>query len=54
MALILSIQIVYGSGKVKSIRNTFSDAVANGIAYVSDVFFEPEGPSLYFHFSGLG
>jgi HAMP domain-containing protein len=35
-------------GKSEKDQVYFSDAVTNGVAYVSDVFFEPEGPSLYF------
>jgi HAMP domain-containing protein/putative methionine-R-sulfoxide reductase with GAF domain len=36
------------TGKSEKNQLYFSEAVNNGIAYVSDVFFEPEGPSLYF------
>ena len=45
---ILSIRMSCELGKVKNHQQYFTDAVANGVAYVSDVFFEPEGPSLYF------
>jgi HAMP domain-containing protein/putative methionine-R-sulfoxide reductase with GAF domain len=35
-------------GRSEKYQKYFTDAVANGVAYVSDVYFEPEGPSLYF------
>ncbi len=35
-------------GQSEKYQKYNSDAVANGVAYASDVFFEPEGPSLYF------
>jgi HAMP domain-containing protein/putative methionine-R-sulfoxide reductase with GAF domain len=35
-------------GKSEKNQKYFTEAVSTGTSYVSDVFFEPEGPSLYF------
>jgi len=35
-------------GRIEKSQKYFNEAVQNGVSYVSDVFFEPEGPSLYF------
>ena len=35
-------------GRIEKAQKYFTEAIGNGVAYVSDVFFEPEGPSLYF------